>query len=164
MDNTLFMVRWWWHSKHQRTCPILTWCRTDNSMGAGTGGAGCASTHPGKNQGGQCQLWKYQPQQVDLLVAELDRRFNQPDMNKLLVIECPLVSDRGAVDHRSQSLLRLCWGWRGVTGTVTPIAVKETCRRHRREICRHRCFRLPLHRWYMRCLLLGTSPFPFCIC
>jgi len=30
-------------------------------MGAGTWGAGWATAHPGKNQGGPCPPWKYQP-------------------------------------------------------------------------------------------------------
>ena len=30
-------------------------------MGAGTGGAGWASAHPGKNQGGHGPPWKFQP-------------------------------------------------------------------------------------------------------
>jgi len=30
------------------------------TMGAGTWGAGWATAHPGKNQGGPCPPWKYQ--------------------------------------------------------------------------------------------------------
>jgi len=52
----------------------------------------------------------------------------------------------------------------GRTGSVTPVAVKQTDRhrhgRRRCEIHHHRRFRPLLRHWYMRCSLLGTPLFP----